>query len=205
MAGHNTVNDPLKEDPSSIDILFVSPQTLLPSNHNRHRGILTKLSMATTSSAPDTLTTSAPTLFERQNNPQDCQNLINASVDRATVEISRTIIRLNATFSQQLQQASIDKTNGINSAKNSATSTIKIVVESASSATSSAFFSLTLANRQATSANLALTTAQLDASSVSSASSTLFLASSSDVSRLSSSVALLQASITSLQACLPSS
>jgi hypothetical protein len=64
----------------------------------------------------------------RQNNPQDCSNLIIASVNRATVEISRTIIALNATFTQQLQQASVSASNGIKSAQGSASSTIAVVV-----------------------------------------------------------------------------
>lgn len=104
-------------------------------------------------------TPAAGQLELRQNNPQDCSNLIRASVDRATVEISRTIIRLNATFSQQLDQARISASNGIKSAQDSATSTIQIVVQSASIATSSAFSSVRIANLAATSANAALTSA----------------------------------------------
>jgi len=156
--------------------------------------------------------TSPPHLLElRQNNPQDCSNLITASVNSATVEISRIIIALNATFSQQLQQASISASNGIKSAQNSATSTIQIVVQSASSATSSAFSSLTIANLAATSANFALTTAQSSASTaIAAANSSLTLAnlavtsissaSSSDVSTLSSSLSELQARLSSVQA-----
>lgn len=106
------------------------------------------------------ITTSAVGQLElRQNNPQDCSNLIRASVDRATVEISRTIIALNATFSQQLDQARISASNGIRSAQDSATSTINIVVQSASVATSSAFSSVRIANLAVTSANVALTSA----------------------------------------------
>lgn len=104
-------------------------------------------------------TPAAGQLELRQNNPQDCSNLIRASVDRATVEISRTIIRLNATFSQQLDQARISASNGIKSAQDSATSTIQIVVQSASIATSSAFSSVRIANLAVTSANAALTSA----------------------------------------------
>ncbi|KAH8888084.1 hypothetical protein GQ53DRAFT_767980 [Thozetella sp. PMI_491] len=117
----------------------------------------------------------------RQNSPQDCQNLIIASVDRATVEISRTIIRLNATFSQQLQQASISASNGIKSAQDSASSSIGVISSSASVATSSAFSSVTVAR-------LALSTANFAFTSVSSASI-------SDVAKLSSSLSLLQANL----------
>lgn len=153
-----------------------------------------------------TLSAPRPILEPRQNNPQDCSNLIIASVDRATVEISRTIIALNATFSQKLQQASISASNGIKAAQNSASQTISIVVQNASIATSSAFSSVTVANRAVTSANLALSSANdaltsassqiqsvnLDLTSVSSASS-------SDVLRLSSSLSLAQANLFSVQ------
>ncbi|KAH8668999.1 hypothetical protein BX600DRAFT_496981 [Xylariales sp. PMI_506] len=139
----------------------------------------------------DALITAAPYLLElRQNNPQDCSNLIIASVDRATVEISRTIIALNATFSQQLQQASISASNGIRLAQNSASSMIDVVNRSAVVATSSAFSIATVARLAVTSANSAFT-------SVSSASS-------SDVERLSSSLSLIQASLDSAQASLQS-
>lgn len=136
--------------------------------------------------AENSLVTNHPSHLEiRQNNPQDCSNLIIASVDRATVEMSRTIIALNATFSQQMQQASISASNGIRSAEQSATQTISVVVSSASSVTSVAFSSLTLARFQVSNANLALTSAAASASS--------------DVSRLSSSISLLQASVESIQ------
>lgn len=151
--------------------------------------------------AQHALITTSPAHFlgARQNNPQDCANLIAASVDRATVEISRTIIALNATFSQQLQQASISASNGIKAAQNSASQTIAIVVQNASIATSSAFSSVTVANRAVTSANFALSSASsqilsinLDLTSVSSASST-------EVLRLSSSLSLVQANLLSVQ------
>ncbi|KAG4442594.1 hypothetical protein IFR05_001924 [Cadophora sp. M221] len=133
------------------------------------------------------LITHPPSQFDlRQNNPQDCQNLIIASVDRATVEISRTIIALNASFSQQLQEASISASNGIKAAQDSASSSIGIVVKSADIATSSASFSLTIANRQVVSATSAL--------------ADFSLSSSSDVASLSSSLSLLQASLSSVQA-----
>lgn len=63
------------------------------------------LHSAQSKSTQDALITAptAPIVDLRQNNSQDCANLIAASVDRAIVEISRTIIALNVTFSQQLQ------------------------------------------------------------------------------------------------------
>lgn len=169
-------------------------------------------------------TPAAPVVELRQNNPQDCANLIAASVDRATVEISRTIIALNATFSQQLQQASISASNGIKSAENSASSSISIVSLNASSATSSASFSLNLANLAVTSVNSALTNANLalasaqsqvvgvnlvltsalsastsDVLRLSSSLTDAFSASTSDVSRLSSSLSSLEANLVSVK------
>lgn len=148
----------------------------------------------------------APLLGLRQNNPQDCANLIAASVDRATVEISRTIIALNATFSQQLQQASISASNGIKSAENSASSSISIVSQNASSATSSASFSLNLANLAVTSvnsalanANLALASAQSQVVGVNLILTSALSASTSDVLRLSSSLSSLEATLVSVR------
>ena len=193
--------------------IFNLENSLFP-NHNAANLASSPFSDSITprTTAPrDALVTLPPSVLElRQNNPQDCSNLIIASVDRATVEISRTIIALNATFSQQLQQASVSASNGIKSAQSSATSTIQVVVLSASSATSSAFSSLTIANLAVTSANFALTNAQSSASNViAAANSSLTLAnlavtsissaSSSDVSTLSSSLSQLQASLTSVQ------
>lgn len=164
-------------------------------------------------SAQDALIT-APTsaLVElRQNNPQDCANLIAASVDRATVEISRTIIALNATFSQQLQQASISASNGIKSAENSASSSISIVSQNASSATSSASFSLNLANLAVTSVNSALTNANIALASAQSqvvgvnlVLTSALSASTSDVLRLSSSLSSLEATLVSVQVIMTS-
>ncbi|KAK2600392.1 hypothetical protein N8I77_009929 [Diaporthe amygdali] len=160
-------------------------------------------------SAQDALITAstAPVLELRQNSPQDCSNLIAASVDRATVEISRTIIALNATFSQQLQQASISASNAIKSAENSASSSISIVSQNASSATSSASFSLNLANLAVTSVNSALTNANIALASAQSqvldvnlVLTSALSASTSDVLRLSSSLSSLEATLVSVKA-----
>jgi hypothetical protein len=214
MAGLIDNDDSLEEGRSLLRTNVFNLENLLFPNHNAANPASSTLSDSRTprTTAPrDALVTMPPSVLElRQNNPQDCSNLIAASVDRATVEISRTIIALNATFSQQLQQASISASNGIKSAQNSATSTIQVVVLSASSATSSAFSSLTIANLAVTSANFALTNAQSSASTViAAANSSLTLAnlavtsissaSSSDVSTLSSSLSQLQASLTSVQ------
>lgn len=159
-------------------------------------------------SAQDALITAstAPVLELRQNSPQDCSNLIAASVDRATVEISRTIIALNATFSQQLQQASISASNAIKSAENSASSSISIVSQNASSATSSASFSLNLANLAVTSVNSALTNANIALASAQSqlldvnlVLTSALSASTSDVLRLSSSLSSLEATLVSVK------
>jgi len=213
MAGHNIINESLEEDGSFVGSL--SPPSYRPEPISLSRS-------TSTVGSENALTTNSPFVLEiRQNNSQDCSNLIIASVDRATVEISRTIIRLNATFSQQLQQASISATNGIKSAQGVASSTLAVVVRNASIATSSAFSSVTVAQLAVTSAssslniaNLALTSASsslslanLQVTSISSASSSdvsiLSSASSSDVSRLSSSVALLQASLVAVQVRYP--
>jgi hypothetical protein len=214
MAGLIDNDDSLEEDRSLLRTNLFNLENLLLPNHNVAHPASSPDSYSSTlrTTAPqDALVTSPPSRLEfRQNNPQDCSNLITASVNRATVEISRTIISLNTTFSQQLQQASISASNGIKSAQDSATSTINVVALSASSATSSAFSSLTIANLAVTSANFALTNAQASASTViAAANSSLTLAnlavtsissaSSSDVSTLSSSLSELQASLTSVQ------
>lgn len=159
--------------PSDLRITSISTQSVI------QRATSSTPATATITHSKNPIITTPPFALElRQNNPQDCSNLIIASVDRATVEISRTIIALNATFSQQLRQASISASNGIRSAQDSASSTIGVVVQSASVATSAAFSSVRFVN-------LALT-------SVSSTSSI-------EVSRLSSSLSLLEASVASLQ------
>lgn len=185
----------LEEVHTLIDTVFLFRKNLI-LKHSHAQPSTSQPTSPNTPRPQNALITKAPSLELRQNNPQDCQNLINASVDRATVEISRTIIRLNATFSQQLQEASISASNGIKSAQDSASSSIGIVVKSADIANSSAHSSITFVNRQVTSANLALTSAQ---SSANDALSSANLASSSDVARLSSSLNLLRASVTSLQ------
>lgn len=231
MAGHNSFRDSLEEDHSFNKVALFKLEKLILSNHNLAQPSLSSSEPTTASSIhpQNALITTSPVyhLGLRQNNPQDCSNLISALVDRATVEISRTIIALNATFSQQLQQASISASNGIKQAQVSATSTISIVVQSASIATSSAFSSVTVANRAVTSANLALTSVQDSitsvnlalssaqatitnvSSSLSNAQSTITSvnlaltnvssSSSSDVSRLSSSLSLLLASVVYVQ------
>jgi hypothetical protein len=221
MAGHIDVDD-YGEDDSLLDSLLANLENLLLPNDNNARPTSSSRSITSSISRPRHASITAPPtplspLELRQNNPQDCSNLIIASVNRATVEISRTIIALNATFSQQLQQASISASNGIKSAQGSASTTISIVVLSASSATSSAFSSLTIANLAVNTAVAALSSVQLSAStaissanlSIVAASSSLTLAqlsvtsvlsaSSIDVARLSSSLTLLQASISSVQ------
>ncbi len=191
MASDIRTDDPLEDDHSRRRSVFNSLKDLIFSNHNhaQHSPVLESRLQPTASSSThlrDALITATPEPLKlRQNNPQDCSNLIIASVNRATVEISRTIIALNATFSQQLQQASISASNGIKSAQNSASSAVAIVNQSAIVATSSAFSSVTVAQLAVTSADLAFT-------SVSSASS-------SDVSRLSASLSLIQANLDSAQ------
>lgn len=179
---------PSKESLDEVHILvdatlFLSEDPILNPNHVQPDA---SSAVSTTTFPGNALITHPPSHLDlRQNNPQDCQNLIIASVDRATVEISRTIIALNATFSQQVQEASISASNGIKAAQDSASSSIGIVVKSADAATSSASFSLTIANRQVVSATSAL--------------ADFSLSSSSDVASLSSSLSLLQASLTSAQ------
>jgi hypothetical protein len=210
MACYISVEDSLEEDyyrPTKISF-----DNLIFPNHNLVQSSPSSQPATPSTTCPqNALITTPPAPVElRQNNPQDCSNLIIASVNRATVEISRTIIALNATFSQQLQQASISASNGIKLAQGSASSTIAVVVQSASVATSSAFSSLTIANLAANTASSALTSVQLSASdaissanlSIAAASSSLTSVSSasiSDVSRLSSSLTLLQASVASVQ------
>jgi hypothetical protein len=214
MAGLIDNDDSLEEGHSLLRANLFNIENLLLPNHNVANpasSLPADQSMPRKTAPQAAAITSPPHLLDlRQNNPQDCSNLITASVNSATVEISRTIIALNATFSQQLQQASISASNGIKSAQSSATSTIQVVVLSASSATSSAFSSLTIANLAFTSANFALTNAQSSAfTAIAAANSSLTMAnlavtsissaSSSDVSTLSSSLSELQASLTSVQ------
>ncbi|KAH6666003.1 hypothetical protein B0J14DRAFT_568594 [Halenospora varia] len=199
MAGPILDDDSLEEDhPRVIDILFNLRSSIFP-NHNvqTSSSVRPRASSSSSTSPRNALITSPPSmpLELRQNNPQDCANLIAASVDRATVEISRTIIALNATFSQQLQEASISASNGIKSAQVSATSTISIVVQSASVATSSAFSSVTVANRIATSANFALT-------SVQSSASTAMVAANSSIAIISSSLNFANLAFTSAQSTI---
>jgi hypothetical protein len=213
MAGPIDNDDSLEASCLLSTNIFNNAKLLIPNKNVAHpiSSPSSDSNMSWTTRPKYAAITSPPQILElRQNNPQDCSNLITASVNRATVEISRTIIALNATFSQQLQQASISASNGIKSAQSSATSTIQVVVLSASSATSSAFSSLTIANLAVTSANFALTNAQSSASTaIAAANSSLILASlavtslssasSSDVSSLSSSLSQLQASLSSVQ------
>ncbi|CZR58809.1 uncharacterized protein PAC_08701 [Phialocephala subalpina] len=209
MAGHIDVDNALEEGRRSLLTLFNNLEDLIFDKDNDVQPSAASPAAIPSKTDPrDALVTAPPyvPLEPRQTNPQDCSNLIAASVDRATVEISRTIIALNATFSQQLQQASIDKTNGIRSANNSATSTISVISSSASVVTSSAFSSLTLANLAVNTAQAQLSSAQLSASTISSsldlanlALTSVSSASASDVSTLSASLSVLQASVLSVQ------
>jgi len=185
MAGHSEHS--LEKVQILFDAMFFPSEKFISnSNHHGQSSSVLHPSVSNTIISEQALITTPPTQLElRQNNPQDCQNLIIASVDRATVEISRTIIALNATFSQQLQQASISASNGIKAAQDSASSSIGVVVQSADIATSSASFMVTVANRAVVSATSALADASLS--------------SSSDVASLSSSLGLLQASLVSLE------
>jgi hypothetical protein len=216
------VDDPLNDDNSLSNIIsFLDEDLLLPNDNSDQPSASPPARASTTIRHQHARITSPPVPLElRQNNPQDCSNLIIASVNRATVEISRTIIALNATFSQQLQQASISASNGIKSAQDSASSTVSIVSQNASIATSSAFSRVTVANLVATSANMALASVQSSAStammsanmSIVEATSSLTLArlaltsvmtaSSTDVANLSSSITALQASVASVQVTL---
>ncbi|KAH8894541.1 hypothetical protein GQ53DRAFT_820914 [Thozetella sp. PMI_491] len=131
--------------------------------------------MSSPVSPPNVLITPPPNpLALRQNSPQDCSNLVLASVDKATVEISRTIIALNATFSKQLQQASASASDGIKAAQDSASSMIDALNQSAS-------------------------VVQLQLSTASDAFASVSAASISDVARLSSSLRLMQANMDSVQ------
>jgi hypothetical protein len=212
MAGSIYIDDSLEEDRSLLNTLFLNFENFIRPNHNGAQPSSSSQPTTSKTTLPQNavITTPPIPLELRQNNPQDCSNLIIASVNRATVEISRTIIALNATFSQQLKQASISADNSIKSAQGSASSTIAVVVQSADIATSSAFSSVTVANLAVTSVNLALTSVQSSASAaIFSANSSVTVAnlavtsvssaSSSDVSRLSSSLALLQAQVDSVQ------
>lgn len=198
MAGHINADDSLKDGDSRLNKDLLSIQDII-YNHNAALFTPTLHPSSSATSPHNELITSPPSipLELRQNSPQDCSNLIIASVNRATVEISRTIIALNATFSQQLRQASINLTNGIKSANNSATSTIQIVVQSASIANSSAFSSVTVANRIATDANLALTSAQVSATSALSVANFSLAAATSSFGILNLSLAAATSSLNS--------
>jgi hypothetical protein len=193
MAGHIHIEKSLDDKEIKLEEIAGTAEELMISRSDyyifpdlRNQPTESQPTALSPTHAQDALVTDPPDLLKpRQNNPQDCSNLIIASVDRATVEISRTIIALNATFSQQLQQASISASNGIRSAENSASSMINVVSQSASVATSSAFSIATVARLAVTSANDALTSVSI--------------ASSSDVSRLSSSLSLIQANLDSAQ------
>jgi hypothetical protein len=190
MAGHIHFDESPEHKNSTSEAVSKVFGSLIMSSPGQNNitdfpSLLSQTQATTTHSRDASVTTPPRPLELRQNNPQDCSNLIIASVDRATVEISRTIIALNATFSQQLQQASISASNGIKSAQNSASSMVDIISQSASVATSSAFSSVTVARLAVTSANVAFT-------SVSSASS-------SEIERLSSSLSLIQANLDSAQ------
>lgn len=123
-------------------------------------------------------------------NSQDIQNQIIAAVDRATVEISRTIIALNATFSQQIDSAQKSASAGIKSAQDQANTTITLVLSTASSISSSAFSVVGVARLAVNTANVQLSSISAalsaDESSLSSASLALAAASTSAAQALSS-------------------
>ncbi|KAF4629711.1 hypothetical protein G7Y89_g8435 [Cudoniella acicularis] len=204
MAGHVFNDDSFEEDYSPLHNILLDLENLIFPNHI----LIDSSSPSTPSSTNDArnaLITDPPIPLElRQNNPQDCSNLISASVNRATVEISRTIIALNATFSQQLQQASISASNSIKSAQGSASSTIDIVVKSASVATSSAFSSVTVANLIATSANSALTSVQLSASTAMSVANSSLADASSSLTLANLALTSAQSTITNVNLALTS-
>ncbi|KAL2068305.1 hypothetical protein VTL71DRAFT_16403 [Oculimacula yallundae] len=145
----------------------------------------------TTHNKPSLITHPPSHLGLRQNVPQGlqderCQNAIIASVDRATVEVSRTIIALSATFSSQLQEASDSASSGIRAAQTSASASIGDIVSSADAAASSATASLDIANRAMANAMSAM--------------EELRRTSSSEVAALSSSLSLMQASMGGIRA-----
>jgi hypothetical protein len=102
MTNHALVDDSLKEVHSLLHENLSNHENSIHPNPNFAHLSIALSSDATTSSTTslqNALVTSPPAPLElRQNNPQDCSNLINASVDSATVEISRTTIALNTTF-----------------------------------------------------------------------------------------------------------
>jgi hypothetical protein len=104
MAGLIDSYDSSEESSSLLGTALVNLMKLLLPNHNAAQSASSPPSESSTprtTTAQDALVTSPPMSLElRQNNLQDCSNLITAYVNRAAVEISRTIIALNATFSQ---------------------------------------------------------------------------------------------------------
>jgi hypothetical protein len=200
MAGHFHSDE---DENSSLNHIIRNLERLLSPSHDRATSIESASSGET--SPHKALITSSPVPLElRQNNPQDCSNLIIASVNRATVEISRTIIALNATFSQQLQQASISASNGIKSAQSSASSTINVVVQSASVATVAAFSSVTVANLAVTSATSALSNVQSSASTALSIANQSIAAATSSLTLANLALGSAQATITSVNSDLTS-
>lgn len=206
MAGHSFFNETLKNSNNEA-----YPASITAPNHN--------LASFTTSAIPTVIIDSRNTAYSpvitpyiaalgrRQNvNDQDVSNAVAAAVNRATVEISRTIIALNATFAQQLAAASASASAGIKAANVSAVSTINFVMRNADIVTSSASANVTSAQIGLTSAQVALTSATISLSSALSeftsasiGSSSISAASISDASRLSSSLADLQTGLSSAQ------
>lgn len=93
MASHSYPDD-LSKDEHAHNPMFFNPEELPFSSHNVAQSSLSLASTTSSNIHPrDALITVPPAPLElRQNNPQDCSNLIIASVNRATVEISRYVV-----------------------------------------------------------------------------------------------------------------
>jgi hypothetical protein len=102
MAGSIYIDDSPEEDRSLLNTLFLNLENFILPNHNGAQPSSSSQSTTSSTTLPQNAVISTPPnpLELRQNNLQDCSNLIIASVNRATVEIFRTIIALNATFFQ---------------------------------------------------------------------------------------------------------
>lgn len=119
-------------------------------------------------------------------NAGDIANQVAAAVNRATVEISRTIIALNASFSHQIDSARLSASAGIGAAQSSANTTISSVMSTASSINSSAFSAVNVAN-------LAVKTANSQMSSM----SALLAADEASLATVSSTISSLSSALAS--------
>ena len=91
MAGDiNFDNDSLGEGRSFLNYFTLLLEHLILPNHNTAQPTSSPQSNVTSTTRPQNALITAAPLELRQNKPQDCTNLIIASVNRATVEISRT-------------------------------------------------------------------------------------------------------------------